>query len=495
MKRILYILTIVFLFSCSNKTKYFKSKKTELITKWDTIRPLSNPNKGWYHHFYDNGIGKYLINEDKDLLQFTGMDHLYIRLAWAFLEPEEGVYNWSYIDDIVKKYVPLGYGISFRITCKETKGAPNTVPFEIDGISYATPYWVSKAGAKGIKRPKYGSASWLPDWDDPIFLTKLSNFHKAFAKRYDGKPWVRYIDVGSIGEWGEGHTYFSSKIPPSIDEIKLHLDLYTKHYKKTQLVLTDDLIAYEKTDLDIDKLYQYAKEKGFTWRDDSPMVEGYMRDYFDSWTVSHPHFFENIYKIRPTVFELEHYNKVKKNGFWIGKDGKDIIPDYKISGAEVFKEAMALIRPTYIGFHGYVEEWFKDNPNLTGELLNMCGYWYFPKSITLVKYEEGHLFFNMEWYNKGVAPAYNSYALKGKLIPLNKSKEVVVFEIENSGNKQWMPNKIAPNKYSVSIGANLKGDYELAIQLFDDASQKPVEIGLKLNSKKDNYFVLQNLKF
>jgi hypothetical protein len=37
-------------------------------------------------------------------------------LAWAYLEPEEGKFDWSYIDDIVKKYVPLGYGISFLIS-------------------------------------------------------------------------------------------------------------------------------------------------------------------------------------------------------------------------------------------------------------------------------------------------------------------------------------------------------------------------------------------
>jgi hypothetical protein len=54
----------------------------------------------------DNGIDKYLIADDSVFLSFPGMDHLYLRLAWAYLEPAEGKFDWSYIDDIVEKYVP-----------------------------------------------------------------------------------------------------------------------------------------------------------------------------------------------------------------------------------------------------------------------------------------------------------------------------------------------------------------------------------------------------
>ena len=84
------------------------AQKTDLVNKWDTIRPLANPDKGWYHHMLDNGINKYLIQDEKDLIVFPGMDHLYLRLAWAFLEPEEGNFNWSYIDYMLFKYVAKG---------------------------------------------------------------------------------------------------------------------------------------------------------------------------------------------------------------------------------------------------------------------------------------------------------------------------------------------------------------------------------------------------
>jgi len=35
------------------------------------------------------------------------------------------------------------------------------------------------------------------------------------ARRYDGNPNVEFIDIGSFGMWGEGHTGFSSRLTRS----------------------------------------------------------------------------------------------------------------------------------------------------------------------------------------------------------------------------------------------------------------------------------------
>ena len=482
------------LFSCL-LSHNLVAQKIDLSSKWDTIRPLANPDKGWYHHLLDNGIHKYKISDEAVLKRFPGMDHLYLRLAWAFLEPEEGKFDWTYIDKVIEKYVPLGYQISFRIACKETGKVGEAIPYEVDGIGYATPYWVVKAGAKGVERPQFGPAVWSPNWNDPIFLQKLDNFHKAFAARYDSKPYIRYIDVGSIGDWGEGHTWSSTRIKTTFDEVKTHIDLHLKHYKKSLLVVTDDLLRSTGSESEKMELYNYAVANGISLRDDSPMVQGLMRDEFKTWTVKHPYFFEGVYKSKPTVFELEHYGKVKSQGHWLGKNGKDTLPIYKVSGADVFRNAIKLIHPTYIGYHGYMEEWIADNPELTNELLNLCGYWYFPKSISKPAYKNGEFSFEMEWLNKGVAPAYATYNLKVKLIPSSKKGKTIEFVIEDSGNKSWMPEELSSMKYKAKLLEKPKGEYSVAIQLFDTKSQRPVDIGLDNSLKQENFFVLQTIKF
>lgn len=468
---------------------------TDLQSQWDTLRPLANPDKGWYHHQLDNGIDKYQIASDSVLATFPGMDHLYLRLCWAYLEPEEGKYDWSYIDNIVEKYVPLGYGISFRISCKETGGAPGSVPKAVGGIFYATPYWVKQAGAKGVDRPEFGSPSWTPDWDDPVYLEKLDNFHRAFAKKYDGKPWVRYIDVGSIGEWGEGHTHFSTRIPPTVEEIKANINIYLKNYKKTQLVVTDDLIYWNKPETDVKELLDFVLANGITFRDDSPLVKWYVDTKLETWSVSHPHFFEAVYKTRPTVFELEHIRAVRQNGYWLGTNGADTIPGIGVSGAQIFRNAIHLIHPTYIGYHGYLEPWLAENPELTKKLLNLCGYWYFPKSAEITEVSNLKLSFRIEWINKGVAPAYSVYKLKLKLKAAGNPAEIAeTFEIPDSGNKNWMPGEMTTATYKVPLNNLPKGKYQLSIQLFDEKSGRPVEIGLNVELKDvDGFFKIAEI--
>ncbi|MFZ5833434.1 MAG: hypothetical protein ACOY3P_25385 [Planctomycetota bacterium] len=407
---------------------------------WDTQRVLENPDKGWYHHVIDNGTWRYEIGDDAAFASFPGMDHLYVRLAWSYLEPEEKEYDWSKIDAVVNKYVPLGYGIAFRITCKERRGYPGGVGQVEDGVHYATPAWVRKAGAKGVEVVSRGGAlSWCPDWDDPIFLRKLDSFHRTFAARYDGKPWVRYVDIGSIGDYGEGHTSASTKVPPTVDEVKAHVDLYLKHYKHAQLVAPDDLLKYDKDDRDVQSLYEYVVGKGITLRDDSPMVAWYVKTYMDTWTISHPQFYDPLYLQKPIIFELQHYGSVKDDGHWLGKNGANVIPSLGVSGAEVFRKAIETMHATYIGYHGYAEEFLQENPDLVGSLLNRCGYWYFPVCAQYPKsVRAGENRISITWLNKGVAPAYRAYSL---VLGFESKKTGKLAEavVPDAGNRNWLP--------------------------------------------------------
>jgi len=65
----------------------------------------------------------------------------------------------------------------------------------------------------------------------------------------------------------------------------------------------------------------------------------------------------------------------------------------------------------------YAREWLDDNPALTSELLNRCGYWLFPESIalpqTLVVGETTPLTLTLE--NRGAAPPYTPYELRVRL--------------------------------------------------------------------------------
>jgi hypothetical protein len=460
-------------------------KEISFAENWDSVRVLKNPYKGWYHHLLDNGINKYAIKDDSVFAAFPGMDHLYLRLCWSYLEPEEGQYDWHYIDEVVEKYVPKGYKISFRISCSETGRFPDSVGEEAEGVQYATPGWVRKAGAKGAIAGK--NNNWVPDWNDPVFLDKLDQFHKAFAARYDGQPWVSYIDIGSIGDWGEGHTSFTTKFPPTRAEVKANMDIYLKNYKKSQLIVCYGYLFVGKTKEEEQELFQYAISNGISLRCDSNMVLYYMEQYIKNWSHSHPHYYEPLYLQLPVIFELEHYSTVKKNGNWLGKNGADTIGKYGFTGATVMRKAIETMHATYIGYHGYAEEWLADNPALTKELANLCGYWYFPVRASfpsVMTRVENEL--SIEWLNKGVAPAYNDFNLVLRFESENPENS---FDISiNSGNKTWLPGLSKTEQYKIDILKKArKGTYFLKFRLAEQNGENslPVQIGVK-ESEIDN---------
>lgn len=487
MKNLILIISLLFLFSCyssiSKPTPSLLSapRTIDFKLQWDTIRVLKNPYKGWYHHLLDNGVQSYAIKDEVVFRSFPGMDHLYLRLAWSYLEPIEGQYDWRRIDEVVAKYVPLGYKISFRISSKETGTFPGSVGQEQNGVQFATPTWVEKAGAEGVITEVWNIKSWTPKWGDPVYLEKLDNFQRAFAAKYEGQPWLRYIDIGSIGEWGEGHTSFSTKIPPTVAEVKANIDIYLKNFRKAQLVCTDDLIFYGKSKSDTKTLYDYAIANGISMRDDSPLVDWYLQNNLKTWSVTNPEFYDPLYLTKPIVFELQHYGTVKKEGNWIGKNGTGVIPKYKYSGAEIMRKAIETMHATYIGYHGYCEEWLADNPDLTNELANRCGYWYFPVSANYLSILSiGHNEISINWLNKGIAPAYNVFRL---VLRFESKDQNSTFELKpvDSGNKNWLPGIIKTEIYQFDIPTEVKkGDYILKFKLTDPSTDpdQTVQIGL-----------------
>ncbi|MFC1634319.1 DUF4832 domain-containing protein [Planctomycetota bacterium] len=455
---------------------------------WNDKIALENPHKGWYHHYPDNHINKYIIREDSHLLDFPGMDHLYIRLAWAYLEPKEGKFNWDIIDNIIKKWTDNGLKISFRISCRETSS---------DRIEqqFATPKWVMEAGAKGdfyLRGKQVGpDGPWEPRFDDPVFLEKLENFLKTFAERYDGKSWFRYVDIGSIGDWGEGHTHSGSRLEYGFELRKLHIDLHLKYFKKTQLVITDDYV-YSISDLeDRDRLHRYILKHGISYRDDSPLVNGYVRGYADTYTVRSPEFFKDAYLKTPTVFELQHYSAVKRDGNWQVKEGSSLSKYAKgKDGPDFFRGALDLLHATYIGYHGDAHEWLTDNPELTKELLNRCGYWYFLHRVKIpIDLQSGeNCTIQMDWENRGVAPAYHPYRLKIRF----DGPGVEDMELD-AGNQKWMPKPsgdVYPQTYPISIPQTLRpGRYKLKFKLYSNQEDKDVFVALDPNRlDEENYY-------
>ena len=52
---------------------------------------LKNPHKGWYWHYFDNGVRRPLyrdkLPEGETYESFPGLNHLYLRIDWYDVQP------------------------------------------------------------------------------------------------------------------------------------------------------------------------------------------------------------------------------------------------------------------------------------------------------------------------------------------------------------------------------------------------------------------------
>lgn len=474
-KTTIWVLIILILFSYNTFSE---------ILEWDTVypedtgEPLVNPDMGWVLHFYDNSPNAYGTRlEPSDTIDdFPGLSVIYLRIAWSFLEPEEGQFNWSVLDTPAQRWIAKGKRIALRITCSETP------------VPWATPQWVNNAGAKGyFFEPSQGikenGTYWEPDFNDPVFLEKLDHFLEALARRYDGNPSIDFIDIGSLGVWGEGHTWHSTQKPISIETIKKHIDLHLKHFKNTIIALNDDLITNGQkiTELKPEQqgILNYAKEKGLTLRDDSILVQGGENVYLSARLA------QEFWKNKPVILESEHYGPSKDRGHW--QDGSKYL------------QAVEDYHASYVSIHWWPREFLQENKGLINKINIRLGYRLIPTKIEwqkIAKISDKKWEINYTWANKGVAPCYQD------AYPIitwrdEKGGIVAVFTDEDFNVKQLpigLPDEVKPieRKVSFLLPFLLKeGAYTISISVGSQIGTPEIHLPLTNNDGAKRYTIGQ----
>lgn len=438
------------------------------VTPADTGETLCNPGMGWVFHHYDNvpsSYGSRLAPEDT-LDDFPGLTVVYLRIPWSYLEPEEGHYNWATLDTPAQRWIDKGKQIAIRISCVES------------WTRWATPEWVQQAGAKGVNfRPGQGVCEdgpfWEPDYEDPVFLEKLDHFLAALARRYDSDPNVAFIDVGSLGVWGEGHNWASSLIKYPESTFRRHIDLHLKHFRKALLAANDDFASEGRSD----DIARYAAERGIALRDDSILVQPAPRAYLSDRLA--PLFWDRT----PVILESEHYGGSRDRGNW--QDGSGYL------------EAVERYRASYVSIHWWPHEFLAECGDLIARINLRLGYrlqlteatWPATASV------EGRVRLSTTWRNAGVAPClpggYPALTLKTPqggiaAVFVDDSRSVRDLPVGPPGEApavSWdrefdMPYNLAAGQYQafVSVGS-LQGTPTIALPLPGDDGHHRYPLG------------------
>jgi hypothetical protein len=436
----------------------------------DSGAELSNPGMGWVLHYYDNNPENYgsKLAPSDTLDAWPGLTVIYLRIPWSYIEPEEGHFNWSVLDTPAQRWIAKGKQIAFRITCSES------------WMRWATPEWVQKAGAKGYdflpgKGIQPSGPFWEPDFDDPVFLAKLDHFLATMAARYDGNPEVAFVDVGSLGVWGEGHTGASTRRPILPATVKRHMDLYQRHFRKTLLVANDDMGGSRATGPS--GVMDYAVAQGLTLRDDSILVQPAPHAYF------HAGWAQLFWPHTPVILESEHYGGSKARGCW--QDGR------------LYLQAIEDYHASYASIHWWPQEFLAENRELVRNINRRMGYRLQLAKASwpqIVHYGQP-LAFASTWRNTGVAPClpggYPAITLKnsqGGIVGLlvDEAFDVRALPVAEPGKAEiraqaktfLLPPQLHAGRYDVflSIGTRT-GTPRIALPLDGDDGQRRYRLG------------------
>ncbi len=310
---------------------------TYTVTMEDNQALIANQGMGWNFCYYSNGLDNYgeIIGRNEFLDDFP-CDIVYFRIGWNFIQPDPEFYKaaivptltslaqregvepqinyseeqcnkdnifWDVIDRVAEGWIQQGKRVAFRITLN-------------DGWNQCAPLWLKDLGAQGIEydpitegsadkltyengvptqesmQATYNSFSkegklwydsqnkgqlgngrktWVPAYDDPVMLEYYEKFMTALRDRYDEH--IEFIEIGSFGTWGEGHTNRSlpTKDAGFINSTaaKAQLDLHHRVFGDEYTVLAWDYLGQQWSEL-----RDLAISYGFGATDDSLQVPG-----------------------------------------------------------------------------------------------------------------------------------------------------------------------------------------------------------------------------
>ncbi len=381
--------------------------------------PLDNPLKGWCTYTTAGPIHQ-------------PYSMVYQYASWKDLEPRQGQYAFAAWERKAWD-VPSATGkrVIFRVYL-DYPGQPSGVPDWLVAQGVKTHPYTDQGGGRS------------PDYDDPRLVAGLERLIAALGKRYDHDPRVAFVTLGTLGFWGEWHTY-------------PHTDFFASAATQQRIVT-----AYRKAFPDKKLMARYPD--GVTGT--QPWL-GYHDDMFPSDSTGPDDWMfmpkmrragrTSNWKVAPVGGEMEPHAADR----WLGSD-------YSKTMAAIKAMHMTWIGPYSPAIEGNSSPTFLANSQA---MVRRMGYQFALKTVQVSPGAKGdtrlHVVITGE--NQGVAPFY--YPWPVHLALLSAHHRVVSVLPTNADIRTWLPGRFTL-RASVPIHAP-PGHYQLAIGIIDPMTKAP----------------------
>lgn len=428
---------------------------------------LKNKGKGWYWHYIDCGYSRPRYRDVPELIgnadDFPGLHHLYLRFNWRDINPEKNVYDFSYLDRIMDEWGARGYVFSLRMCTAQ--GSIH----RWGNCQHAAPDYIRELGARGFTSEitdatdptiKFENKAWEPDYSDPLFFQYVEEAMQMLGQRYANDDRVAYVDIGSFGKYGEGHTETAIY---SKEVLTRHIDITRAAFPNKLVLINDDMLNHNLALTD--ELAAYCIERGIGIRDDSIVVAGPARSVPTYDTLRNPRLFDPFSERFPVDIEFAHAELCPKD---VWRQGLPAL------------EALRRTRATFAGFHDYPKRFYEANYDLCEYAANRLGYWFRPDSLQIRRDGGSITVTNLGW-----APSYKDFDMRLSLVCGNGD---VIDLGRIAGSKGWLNGGTYTEDFSFKNEIP-SGDYGVRIGLFDsDGTQ--IKMALQGQLFSDGYYTV-----
>lgn len=401
---------------------------------------MNNPLKGWAP---DSLGGPYK------------QPHRLVRtqMLWSEIEPVRGQYDWETFERRNKFEYWDSLGVSYIIRFRMD------VPSKRITNHMEIPQWLYEMidGDGTLYDNTHIGTGFSPNYENPILIAEHERLIQAIGERYNNDPRVAFVQLGSIGHWGEWHTWPEGSGVFPVENVA---NQYMKHY-------VDHL---DQKLLGIRRPLAYARENNFGFFNDrigyAPTTEDWL------FWIHHGMDYNDWYnkQVYPGAAVPDFWQTAYSAGEFGSGNALLWLTD------ETVVETLRQVRLSHTSWIGPCSPaGLGDIPEMTNldALLKTIGYRYVIESVTHEKQAVRGQTLDIElvWHNKGVAPMYFAWPLKLGLVDLagNLSLEVTA----DVDIRTWLPGRSSVAS-TLELPPDLPvGTYTLVASIHDPVTDNP----------------------
>ena len=365
---------------------------------------------------------------------------VYADLTWRELEPQEGFYDFEFFEQKqqLARWRREGQRVIFRFVADRPGDKPH-----LD-----IPDWLfDKIHGKGdVYDNEYGMG-FSPDYSNPVFIEYHRKAIAALGQRYGQDGFFAFLELGSLGHWGEWHTHPDlAPLPP--EPIR---DLYVRHY----------LDAFPQTHLLMRRPFKVAETFSLGLYNDMT-GDPIQTETWLAWI--------NENSSTPQgVDELEAMPEGWQNAP-IGGEQAPELSNEQVYGKDLAQTIQLLQRShtTFIGPNGpYKVEYGSSMQEGLDEVLSTIGYRIYIEQVQMPRWIrwENNLRGRLTFSNNGIAPLYYNWPTYAYLLNTD-GKTIATFPLQVD-LRNVMPGEMLVINFDVPVDNLENGIYSLGIAIIE----------------------------